>query len=174
MRRPVSVRISSLTRVAPASKASLRASGPAPSSGRRSPRACRPRMEPCSMPRKRRAASETSTARPSAVNSRMPSCRLPRIWSRFSFNAEKTSSTLRMRWPNALNLVETRSAMSCLGGSSFRVFLAGLAGGRGPVVELHADLFHRPQRQVAQQESRNQCAPSTKPISVKASESHGA
>ena len=75
-------------------------------------------MLPLSTLRKRRAASDTSTARPSPVKSRIPSCRLPRIWSRFSFNAEKTSSTLRMRWPMRSILLETWAAISCLSGCS--------------------------------------------------------
>ena len=45
---------------------------------------------------------------------------------------------------------DTLCGMSCLGGASA---FGSFAGG-GPVVELHADLFHRPQRQVAQQQSR--------------------
>ena len=65
MRRPVSVRISSCTSVTPASKAS-RSVRPSTVERSKISRACRPRMLSLSMCRNRRAASETSTARPSA------------------------------------------------------------------------------------------------------------
>ena len=116
------------------------------------------RMEPQNavlfVGKKRLAASETSTARPSPVKSRIPSCRLPRIRSRFSFNAEKTSSTLRMRWPMRSILVETRAAMSW----PCDLFLPRLPSRLAAVkiVELLADLLHGPERQIAEQEGHQQ------------------
>ncbi len=59
------------------------------------------------LPRNRSADALTSTARKSLVKSMTPSCRLAIIWSRFSFNAEKTSWTLRICRPRRSILVET-------------------------------------------------------------------
>ena len=103
--------------------------------------------------RKRRAVSDTRTARPSLVKSRMPSCRLPRILSRFPCSAEKTSSTFFIRWPICSILLETRTAMSCRG---VFLFFVRLFAAYGHEVELPADLLQRPQGEVAEQEGRYQ------------------
>ena len=54
-------------------------------------------------------------------------------------------------------MVETRSA--CVAPGFGSIGFRGFTGGCGPVVELHADLFHRTKRQIAEQQSRKKSGP---------------